>query len=306
MRYTGPVTQEKNSLSWQGRCNRGFTLIELVIVMIIVGIIAGVMAPLIALPVKGYIDQQRRGGLVDRAQTALNIMSRELRLALPKSVRIRTDGANYVMEFLRTASGGRYRAGGAGDPLSFDDALPDDNSFDVLGQIYCTGVSAGDYLSVGYNGSAIDGSANVGYLGGLPTIKGTLTPITACDTGTNKITFNNTAFPTDSESSNQRFYIVDTPITYLCNPIEGTIRRYHDYEIRDDQNDVDTHNDLTNNPGLPLTNPAESSLVIDSISDCIFSIELGGNQISASITVTDPDSSESVELFEQITIPNGL
>jgi len=123
---------------------------------------------------------------------------------------------------------------------------------------------------------------------------------------TNKITFNNTAFPTDSESSNQRFYIVDTPITYLCNPIEGTIRRYHDYEIRDDQNDVDTHNDLTNNPGLPLTNPAESSLVIDSISDCIFSIELGGNQISASITVTDPDSSESVKLFEQITIPNGL
>ena len=89
---------------------RGFTLIELVVVMVLTGIIAVLVGRNITRPVEGFIDLGRRAELVDIAELTLRRMTREIHLALPNSVRVSggspcsAPGGSAVcaVEFLRT------------------------------------------------------------------------------------------------------------------------------------------------------------------------------------------------------------
>ena len=126
----------------------GFTLVEMIMVIVITGIIGGIVAVFLKAPVQQYMDVARRANMTDIADTALRRVTRDLRLALPNSVRRAgaCDGvAPCFIEFLPTGSpscagiavclgGGRYRvgAGGTNDELRFDVA---DNSFEALGQM---------------------------------------------------------------------------------------------------------------------------------------------------------------------------
>ena len=67
---------------------RGFSLTEAVMVIAITGILAGMVAVFIQKPVQGFFDTARRAALVDTADTALRRISRDLRAALPNSVRV--------------------------------------------------------------------------------------------------------------------------------------------------------------------------------------------------------------------------
>jgi MSHA biogenesis protein MshO len=87
----------------------GFTLTEMVMVIVITGILAGIVAVFIAGPVGGYVDSARRAQLTDAADAALRHLAREVRLALPNSMRVGTDGSNRYIEFIMTSAGGRYR-----------------------------------------------------------------------------------------------------------------------------------------------------------------------------------------------------
>lgn len=114
--------------------NRGFTLIEAIVVIVITGIIAGMVAVFIRTPVDGYLDAERRAGLTDIADTAVRRMARDLRLALPNSVRTSADGSGLCIEFIPTKIGARYRAvvdgtTGNGDPLDFTTV---DDRFEML------------------------------------------------------------------------------------------------------------------------------------------------------------------------------
>src|SRR6266850_4952370 len=71
---------------------RGVTLIEMVIVISITAIIAGAVSVFISRPVEGYADAARRAELTDIADTALRRMTRDLRTALPNSVRVDATG----------------------------------------------------------------------------------------------------------------------------------------------------------------------------------------------------------------------
>ena len=151
---------------------RGFTLIEMIVVIVLTSIIASAVAVFIKLPIQGYVDTARRAEMSDEADTALRRMGRDLRLALPNSVRV--DGGATV-EFLLTRTGGRYRAAvdstGAGDMLDF--AVNNDPSFDQFGPL-ASGIgqtiSAGDILVV-YNLSIPDADAYAGE--NTATISGT-------------------------------------------------------------------------------------------------------------------------------------
>ncbi|MCZ8251092.1 MAG: type II secretion system protein [Hylemonella sp.] len=115
----------------------GFTLVEMVIVIVITGILAAIVAIFIRAPVQGYFDTVRRAELTDQADLALRRITRDVRLALPNSVRLSTVGNVNYIEFIMTRSGGRYRdvsdGSTGGDFLSFTNAA--DLSFDVHGPL---------------------------------------------------------------------------------------------------------------------------------------------------------------------------
>lgn len=89
----------------------GFTLVELVMVIALSGLVAVMIGTVMSRPMQGFVDQSRRAELVDLAATAVNRMARDVRLAVPNSVRIGTQGE---LELLRAPAGGRYRANLAG------------------------------------------------------------------------------------------------------------------------------------------------------------------------------------------------
>ena len=122
----------------------GFTLIELVMVIMLTGVLAAVVGRFIAQPVQGYVDVTRRAALVSVADSALQRITRGIRLALPNSIRI--SGSSGALEFLRIRTGGRYRVDTPGDPLDFTAST---DTFDVLGTL-------GDAGSVVTNGAAAE------------------------------------------------------------------------------------------------------------------------------------------------------
>ncbi|MBU1255196.1 MAG: PulJ/GspJ family protein [Pseudomonadales bacterium] len=86
---------------------RGFTLVELVMVIALAGAIAVMIGSVLSRPMQGFVDQSRRAQLVELATVALSRMARDIRLAVPNSVRV-SGGAR--LELLRSPAGVRYRA----------------------------------------------------------------------------------------------------------------------------------------------------------------------------------------------------
>lgn len=125
----------------------GFTLVEMIVVIAITGIIAAAVAVFIRYPVEGYGDAVRRAELTDAADVALRRIARDVRLALPNSLRVMSSGGIHYIEFISTQSGGRYRDETDGSTGSnFLDFLGD-NAFDVLGPAE---LAAGDFVVI-YN-----------------------------------------------------------------------------------------------------------------------------------------------------------
>jgi MSHA biogenesis protein MshO len=99
---------------------QGFTLLELIMVLVMLGVVSSMVAVFIRSPVDAYLDSHRRAAMSDAADTALRRMSRELRQALPNSIR---SPAPNCIEFMPTRTGARYRANdvveGDGSALDF-------------------------------------------------------------------------------------------------------------------------------------------------------------------------------------------
>src|SRR6185436_15699569 len=137
------------------RAARGVTLIEMIVVIVITGIIAVAMTFFVRRPMEGYVDAVRRAELTDIADSALRRITRDLRTALPNSIRV--DGTGQYIEYLQSSGGGRYRAeltsAGTGDQLDF----AGDQAFDVIGP---KPVFAGGESIVIYNLASSGATAN--------------------------------------------------------------------------------------------------------------------------------------------------
>src|SRR5262245_25337027 len=127
---------------------RGVTLVELVVVLTLLGVIAAVAAIALRDPIRAYVDTNRRAQLTDIADTALRRMARDIRLALPNSVRVTGAGPMH-MELLLTRTGGRYRAQGDGGTAKALDLTAPDTCFDTLGPVPGAGTPASQAIVAG-------------------------------------------------------------------------------------------------------------------------------------------------------------
>lgn len=89
------------------RRQQGFSLIELITVVVVLALVATIGTGFIVSATESYQQTQTRAGLVNTARAALERMTRQLRGAMPYSVRV-TNGGNCV-EFMPVAGGGYYR-----------------------------------------------------------------------------------------------------------------------------------------------------------------------------------------------------
>lgn len=190
----------------------GLTLVELVVTIVITGIIAAGIAVFIQRPVEGYLDAERRAELTDEADTALRRITRDLRTALPNSVRV--DASGKFIEFIETTGGGRYRAeldsGGLGNILDFTAA---DTTFDVIGP--APALVAGNQIVV-YNLNSSGTSSNAYFGDNRAALTSTAAP---------PVAIASTLFPESSPA--RRFHVVSGPVTYGCTG--GQLIRYSGY-----------------------------------------------------------------------------
>lgn len=87
---------------------RGFTLVELILVITLAGLVAAMIASVLSRPLEGFVDQSRRAELTDLAASALDRMARDIRLAVPNSLSV--SATHTQVSFLPIEGAGRYRA----------------------------------------------------------------------------------------------------------------------------------------------------------------------------------------------------
>ncbi|HEX7047359.1 MAG TPA: prepilin-type N-terminal cleavage/methylation domain-containing protein [Gammaproteobacteria bacterium] len=272
---------------------RGFTLLELLLVILITGILAAVVAPLIHEPIRAYFDQTTRASLVDAADMSLRRMARDVRRALPFSIRI--NASRTAFEMVRVRDVGRYREDGNGNERL--DADANERRFELVGNF----TSIPKPYTLGDNG--LDERMVVLNLG-IPTLDvyagdsvitppGTDVDITD-NGGTDQVEFNprHEFLPYNGlDSPQHRVYIVDMAITYACSA--GGLFRDENYGY------------LAAQPA-PAIVAANGVLITDQVTSCRFDYDPGSaNRPGLLImTLTLTNDGESVTFLHQVHVPN--
>jgi MSHA biogenesis protein MshO len=291
----------------------GFSLIELVMVILIVAALSSLIAGFITRPVEGYISLGQRATLVYTAENSLRRMQRDIRRALPNSVRVRDSSGNQnsitctsaggtscSLEMISTLDGARYRRYPPGQVLDTT-TVAVNTSFELLGRLE-NNPGAPNYISIYNIGATTAGGAPVP--GANAYTADMLPPALSSNVispqGTNIIinggfdlitlTFPGT-FRFRFQSPQQRVFLIDTPISYICN--NGQLTRYSGYNITTAQNIP------------PAGTPA---LMADKLAQCEFTYQPGTSQraglLTIALTVQHPNSGESVRLLHQVHVDN--
>lgn len=272
---------------------RGFSLIEMIMVMVITAILGAGVAVFIRGPTQGYFDLARRAGITDTADTSIRRIGRDLRQALPNSIRSVT-ATPQCMEYLPTSTGGRYRAdvdtSGSGKMLNFSAPT---TTFDLFGTLNPVPTSGDQFVvyNLGIPGADAYSGVNRATISSATSSSITLaTP---------------TQFPLASPGS--RFQIVPAAqqaVFYVCTNSgsgvdtsgngNGSLYRLSQYGFNATA--------PTSCPAVPSGTP----VLAQNVSDCNFTytpgVTQGNSLVSMRIAITK--NHETVSLYDEVHVSN--
>jgi len=199
----------------RGAQARGFTLVELVIALVVLGVLAAALVVFLKPAFDSFLAARQRGQLIGEADQATRRMVRDIRSAVPNS--IRSPSAS-CFELLPTSSGGRLRmgydtvaAGGA-----WVDTSTTTSNFDVLHTL-STVPAVGDWVVVdNQNPGDVYAGSNRSAITAVSTPAATL--------GQHRITINPLQFPQGYDTG--RFVVVpdaQQAVFYVCSGASTTL-----------------------------------------------------------------------------------
>lgn len=270
--------------------HQGFTLIELVVVIVVLAIASLISISFVNYATAGYIAQARRAALVDDTTLVLSRMARDVRAALPNSVRV--DPTSHAIEMLNVYRGGRYRSApgpshsGGNAFLQFNNA---DTDFNLLLPITSAATLPANDRLVIYNVGVPGANAYAG----TDIVTPAATQITLSADGNETHIHLSPGFRFKYPSPAQRVYIIDGPVSYVCNLDAGTLTRYSGYPINPDQSTAIA--------------ASFGALATQDVSGCNFSYSPGTAQRAgvATLSLTLTRDGESVHLLEQVHVNNA-
>lgn len=194
------------------RSERGFTLIEAVLVIMLTGVVVGIVAIFIVPATTAYFASAARARLTDEADTALRRIARDLAAALPNSARI----SGNSLELIPVSGAARY-AVESGDVLKFGTV---DGSFDIVGPpLRLAGASQ---RLAWYNlGSGVpDADAYT---------QSNVRVASNAAGNASSVTISGAALPNALQAPPFRVYAIEPPVTYRCDTAAGTLTRHSGY-----------------------------------------------------------------------------
>lgn len=248
---------------------RGFTLIELVVVIVILSVLAAMGTTFVVNIMESYRTTQTRALILNTARPALERMTRQVRGSLPYSVRVVNGGT--CVEFMPIAAGGNYV-----------DAVPDsENGAAAKSTIavspYVVDFGTARYVSIGamsaaevYGASAV---SRAGFLASSTSVQLVL----------------NAAKQWQRNSINRRFYLLDNPAAFCVT--DNELRFYDNVAISA------ANVDLTG---------AYQLMAVDVSATQAFQLEQGSENRNTTLTmdITFASGGESMAFNQRVSIRN--
>lgn len=277
---------------------RGFTLVELIMVIVIMGVVGGMVSVFIKSPIDAYFASARRAAMTDTADTTLRRMTRDFKAAVPQSVREGPSGDGQCIEFIPTKTGGRYRTNeiSSGDGTSLVFAPAADTTFNMFGDnddirlpasqkivkddvivVYNTGQDKiTDPPSPGANAYKNDNTAKV------TEVVAASAPASSPET---KITIESTTFPL---ADAKRFQVIpedENIVAYVCDG-QNLRRSVRTFEFTDE------------------TCPKDGPILARNVTNCKFNYSVGRRPTIAlvSLLLQLTESGETITLQHEVHV----
>jgi len=274
---------------------RGFSLLEIVIVLMIVGILVGILSIVFSFPLQQYQATAVRQQFTDDAAIAWQLLRKELHKAIIGSVRVSSFSPTSIsaVEFMPHFAEGYYRAGATADkPAPALDLTVNQGRFELFPRLQSV-----KYLNTG-NGSQACLTQQASCLL-IPEVAPSAYSFyavkqqqiaTVSEYADGILAFDNSDLPNWHFIGNPstKFYLTNSPVSYVCDVATGTLKRYVNYGIR---------------PIQPLNFSEHSGQIfIKQVVYCDFRYTRHGNKhvLGLLVGLKNPVTDASVVLYERI------
>lgn len=193
---------------------QGFTLVELIAVIVILGVVAAMGSGFLITVTDSYHKAQMRAKLITKGRVVTEQISRQLRVALPNSLRLSASGN--CIEFLPTVAGATYMG-----------ELPDS----VNGAPRVSNITTAPFIvDMGTGRHAVVGALSSSEIYTTGATAGRVS-ITALTGGPHTSIALSSSHRFNRNSINQRVFVVDDPIRFCYDSGSNRMLRYSGYGL---------------------------------------------------------------------------